>query len=207
GIDDRKRSQLRDRLLLLDADDQVAAVLALRNSVKQLETRVAELQLKLAGMPASLSAPKDDAARAATAKMEAAAKAEAARVEAAKAEVARAEAARAEAAQAEAARAETAKADAARAEAAKADAAKADAARAPRRTSTKTSCRPRRKRRRSSSPKSGGSPRFPPCSRRPSRAAQSLPTRSFPRAFPSGTPKRCAGATSRSASPRWRAAR
>ena len=51
AIDDRMRAQLRDRQLVLDADDQVAAVLALRNSVKQLETRVAELQLKLAGMP------------------------------------------------------------------------------------------------------------------------------------------------------------
>ncbi len=53
AIDDRMRRQLRDRQLILDADDQVAAVLALRNSVKQLETRVAELQLKLAGMPSS----------------------------------------------------------------------------------------------------------------------------------------------------------
>jgi pilus assembly protein FimV len=53
AIDDRMRTQLRDRQLILDADDQVAAVLALRNSVKQLETRVAELQLKLAGMPSS----------------------------------------------------------------------------------------------------------------------------------------------------------
>jgi phage tail protein X len=53
AIDDRMRAQLRDRLLVLDADDQVAAVLALRNSVRQLESRVAELQLKLAGMPSS----------------------------------------------------------------------------------------------------------------------------------------------------------
>jgi hypothetical protein len=48
---DRKRAQLRDRQLVLDVDDQVAAVLALRNSVRQLETRVTELQLKLAQMP------------------------------------------------------------------------------------------------------------------------------------------------------------
>ena len=129
GIDDRKRSQLRERLLLLDTDDQVAAVLALRNSVKQLETRVAELQLKLAGMPASLAAPKEDAAKAATAKMEAA-KAEAARLEAAKAEIARADAARAEAARAEIARAEAARAESIQAEAAKAELAKADAAKA-----------------------------------------------------------------------------
>jgi pilus assembly protein FimV len=53
GIDDRSRAQLRERLLVLDADDQVAALLALKNSVKQLESRVAELQLKLSGMPSS----------------------------------------------------------------------------------------------------------------------------------------------------------
>jgi hypothetical protein len=58
AIDDRMRAQLRDRLLVLDADDQVAAVLALRNSVRLLESRVAELQLKLAGMPSSFPPPK-----------------------------------------------------------------------------------------------------------------------------------------------------
>jgi len=139
GIDDRKRAQLRERLLLLDADDQVAALLALQNSVKQLESRVAELQLKLAGMPSSFPPPKDNAAATAAAKAEAAkaeaaraqaAKAEAARAEAARAEAARADAAKAEAARAEAERAETAKAEAARAEAAKAEAARAEAARA-----------------------------------------------------------------------------
>jgi hypothetical protein len=53
-IDDRSRAQLRERLLMLDADDQVAAMLSMRNSLRQLEARVAELQLKLAGMPPSL---------------------------------------------------------------------------------------------------------------------------------------------------------
>ncbi len=62
AIDDRMRAQLRDRQLMLDADDQVAAVLALRNSVKQLETRVAELQLKLAGMPSSFPPAKAEPA-------------------------------------------------------------------------------------------------------------------------------------------------
>jgi len=47
GIDDRTRAQLRERLLILDADDQVAALLAMRHNLKQLEGRVAELQLKL----------------------------------------------------------------------------------------------------------------------------------------------------------------
>ncbi|MCL4690683.1 MAG: tail protein X, partial [Burkholderiales bacterium] len=57
GIDDRTRAQLRERLLILDADDQVAALLAMRNSLRQLEGRVAELQLKLSTLPPSLPAP------------------------------------------------------------------------------------------------------------------------------------------------------
>ena len=55
-IDDRMRAQLRERLLVLDADDQVAAMLSMRHSLKQLEARVAEMQLKLDSMPASLAA-------------------------------------------------------------------------------------------------------------------------------------------------------
>jgi pilus assembly protein FimV len=58
SVDDRMRAQLRDRQLVLDADDQVAAVLALRDSVRHLESRVAELQLKLAGMPSSFPSTK-----------------------------------------------------------------------------------------------------------------------------------------------------
>jgi hypothetical protein len=69
-IDDRQRAQLRERLLILDADDQVAAMLSMRNSLKQLEARVAEMQLKLDAMPASL------AGRGLAAKAEAPAKAE-----------------------------------------------------------------------------------------------------------------------------------
>ena len=57
GIDDRQRAQLRERLLILDADDQVAAMLSMRHSLKQLEARVADMQLKLDGMPASLARP------------------------------------------------------------------------------------------------------------------------------------------------------
>jgi hypothetical protein len=53
GIDDRRRAQLRERQLVLDQDDQVSALLAMRHSLKQLEARVSELQLKLSGMPAS----------------------------------------------------------------------------------------------------------------------------------------------------------
>ena len=64
NIDDRSRAQLRERLLMLDADDQVAAMLSLRNNLKQLEARVAELQLKLAGMPPSLAGKGESAAAA-----------------------------------------------------------------------------------------------------------------------------------------------
>ena len=57
GIDDRTRAQLRERLLILDADDQVSALLAMRNSLRQLEGRVAELQLKLSTLPPSMPSP------------------------------------------------------------------------------------------------------------------------------------------------------
>jgi hypothetical protein len=58
-VDERTRAQLRERLMLLDADDQVAALLQLRNSLKQLENRVSDMQLRLAGtLPAApASAP------------------------------------------------------------------------------------------------------------------------------------------------------
>ncbi|HEX4763194.1 MAG TPA: hypothetical protein VFU92_02620 [Usitatibacter sp.] len=55
NIDDRQRAQLRERLLILDADDQVAAMLSMRHSLRQLEARVADMQLKLDAMPASLA--------------------------------------------------------------------------------------------------------------------------------------------------------
>jgi hypothetical protein len=126
-MDERKRAQLRDRQLILNSDDQVAAVLALRHSVKQLESRVAELQLKLASMPTTFPPSKVETVKAEAAKIEAA-KIEAAKIEAAKIEAAKIEAAKAEAAKAEAAKAEAAKAETARAEAAKAETARAEAA-------------------------------------------------------------------------------
>jgi hypothetical protein len=69
-ISERQRAQLRDRLLVLDADDQVAAFLALRNSVRQLESRVTELQLKLAGMPSTFPALRPETAKPAPPKAE-----------------------------------------------------------------------------------------------------------------------------------------
>jgi hypothetical protein len=47
GMDDEKRNRLRERQLVLDSDDQVAALLQLRHHLKELETRVAEMQLRL----------------------------------------------------------------------------------------------------------------------------------------------------------------
>lgn len=57
GIDDRARTQLRERLLILDADDQVAALLSMRHNLRQLESRVAELQLKLSALPVQAPSP------------------------------------------------------------------------------------------------------------------------------------------------------
>jgi pilus assembly protein FimV len=53
GIDDSQRSRLRERLLILDADDQMSMLLSMRNNLRQLEGRVAELQLKLSTLPAT----------------------------------------------------------------------------------------------------------------------------------------------------------
>ncbi|QJR14494.1 type IV pilus assembly protein FimV [Usitatibacter palustris] len=52
-IDDAERARMRERQRVLDSDDQVAAFLALRDSVQRLEGRVAELQLKLSTLSAT----------------------------------------------------------------------------------------------------------------------------------------------------------
>ncbi|MFZ3322287.1 MAG: hypothetical protein WA190_07930 [Usitatibacter sp.] len=57
GVDDRTRAKLRERLIALDADDQVSALLSLKQSVKDLESQVADLRLKLSEMPKSFPAP------------------------------------------------------------------------------------------------------------------------------------------------------
>ena len=51
NVTESQRQQLREKLLVLDADDQVAALLSLRNTVKQLESRLNQMQLKLAEAP------------------------------------------------------------------------------------------------------------------------------------------------------------
>ncbi len=63
-IDDRARTQLRERLQILDADDQFAAMLQMRNNLRQLETRVADMQLKLDSLlPTRPQAPKGEPPR------------------------------------------------------------------------------------------------------------------------------------------------
>jgi hypothetical protein len=54
-FDDKSRALLRERLRLLDSDDQVAEMLTMRDNLRRLEARVSELQLKLAAAPASLA--------------------------------------------------------------------------------------------------------------------------------------------------------
>ncbi len=56
GVSDETRAQLRERFALLDADDQTAQLLALKNNVKQIEKRLNELQLKLAASSPSMQA-------------------------------------------------------------------------------------------------------------------------------------------------------
>lgn len=54
GVSDETRRELRERFALLDADDQTAQLLALKNNVKQIEKRLNELQLKLAASSPSM---------------------------------------------------------------------------------------------------------------------------------------------------------
>ena len=56
GVSDETRRELRERFALLDADDQTAQLLALKNNVKQIEKRLNELQLKLAASSPSMPA-------------------------------------------------------------------------------------------------------------------------------------------------------
>lgn len=50
GVTEAMRSELREKQLLLDADDQVAQLLSLKNTVKQLELRLNDMQSKLPGI-------------------------------------------------------------------------------------------------------------------------------------------------------------
>jgi hypothetical protein len=57
GITEAMRGNLRDKQLILDADDQIAAQLTIKNTVKQLESRLNQMQLKLSTQAQSLAAP------------------------------------------------------------------------------------------------------------------------------------------------------
>ena len=53
GVTEEMRAGLREKQLLLDADDQVAQLLSLKNTVKQLELRLNDIQLKMPGAAAA----------------------------------------------------------------------------------------------------------------------------------------------------------
>ncbi len=58
NMSDEQRRRLREKQLMLDADDQVAALLSLTNTVKQMEQRLNEIQLKqTAELPIRSTAP------------------------------------------------------------------------------------------------------------------------------------------------------
>ena len=57
AMDEKLRAQMRERLLLLDSDDQISALLSMRNNLRALENQVAQLQQRLlAADPAGGSA-------------------------------------------------------------------------------------------------------------------------------------------------------
>ncbi len=59
NVTDEQRNILREKQLMLDSDDQVAAFLSLKNTVKQLEQRLNEIQLKTStttSVPATVAA-------------------------------------------------------------------------------------------------------------------------------------------------------
>jgi hypothetical protein len=53
AMDDRRRAELRERLLVLESDDRTSQMLAMRENIRRLESQVKALQLKLAAMPAA----------------------------------------------------------------------------------------------------------------------------------------------------------
>src|SRR6185312_3033011 len=58
AMDERKRAELRERLLVLESDDRTAAMLAMREDIRRLESQVRQLKLRLATLaPAAGPAP------------------------------------------------------------------------------------------------------------------------------------------------------
>jgi hypothetical protein len=57
GVSESTRKALRDKQLMFDADDQIAAFLALKNTVKELESRINEMQVVLSASTQLSAAP------------------------------------------------------------------------------------------------------------------------------------------------------
>jgi len=55
-VSEAERARLRQQLRVLDADDRMAALLAMREQIRRLEGEVSELRLKIAQAPASMPA-------------------------------------------------------------------------------------------------------------------------------------------------------
>jgi len=53
AMDEKMRAQMRERLLLLDSDDQISALLSMRNNLRALENQVAQLQQRLVAADAA----------------------------------------------------------------------------------------------------------------------------------------------------------
>jgi hypothetical protein len=50
-LNPRQRAELRERLRVLDADDRTAEMLAMRDTIRKLEARIADMELKLSRTP------------------------------------------------------------------------------------------------------------------------------------------------------------
>ena len=57
ALDARQRAELRERLRVLDADDRTAEMLAMRDTIRRLEARIADMELKLSRTPIAVPAP------------------------------------------------------------------------------------------------------------------------------------------------------
>lgn len=61
-LDEAARAELRERRLMLDSDDQVAALLSMRRSLRQLEGQMAEMQLRLSTLATAPAAQRPSGA-------------------------------------------------------------------------------------------------------------------------------------------------
>lgn len=63
NVTEAARAKLREKLMLLDSDDHVAQLLSLRDTMKQMESRLTQLQAKLGSASSPESAPAASSAR------------------------------------------------------------------------------------------------------------------------------------------------